>query len=148
MFILWLIVCYNLMLKLSTSIGMLSFCSRPSGLFFTLLVFLLDDRCFKPIFWLIKNKCFQSFSLIYIYIKTSACLVFFLTKICIQCLMAWTCWRDLRWKMVIIVGNSLNRNQWEPLACRLLSAIPSSWAHIDGGCVYKVFKAKDILLCF
>jgi hypothetical protein len=68
-FILWLIVCCNLMLKLlSTSIGMLSFCFRPSVLFFTLLVFLLDDRCFKPIFWLIKNKCFQSFSL-YIYIN-------------------------------------------------------------------------------
>ncbi|KDP35549.1 hypothetical protein JCGZ_08987 [Jatropha curcas] len=49
-----------------------------------------------------------------------------------------------REKKVIIVGDSLNRNQWESLACLLYFAIPSSRADID--CLsgaYKVFKAKD-----
>lgn len=44
---------------------------------------------------------------------------------------------------MIIVGDSLNRNQWESLACLLYSAIPSSQAqvHAKSG-VYKVFRAK------
>ncbi|XP_059452317.1 protein trichome birefringence-like 31 isoform X2 [Corylus avellana] len=50
----------------------------------------------------------------------------------------------LRGKRVIIVGDSLNRNQWESLACLLYSSIPSSQAqvHAKSG-VYKVFRAKD-----
>lgn len=50
----------------------------------------------------------------------------------------------LRGKRVIVVGDSLNRNQWESLACLLYSAVPSSRAHVDvRSGVYKVFKAKD-----
>lgn len=49
----------------------------------------------------------------------------------------------LRGKRVTIVGDSLNRNQWESLACLLYSAIPASQAHIDvKNGVYKVFRAK------
>ncbi|KAL2496817.1 Protein trichome birefringence-like 3 [Forsythia ovata] len=51
---------------------------------------------------------------------------------------------SLRGKRVILVGDSLNRNQWESLVCLLYSVIPSSRAHVDfreGS--YKVFKAKD-----
>ncbi|XP_057460514.1 xylan O-acetyltransferase 1-like [Actinidia eriantha] len=44
-------------------------------------------------------------------------------------------------KRVIIVGDSLNRNQWESLACILYSVVPSSRAHVD--VFYKVFRAKD-----
>jgi hypothetical protein len=44
---------------------------------------------------------------------------------------------------MIIVGDSLNRNQWESLACLLYSAIPSSQAQVQvKSGVYKVFKAK------
>ncbi|KAM3301967.1 protein trichome birefringence-like 42 [Capsicum chacoense] len=52
--------------------------------------------------------------------------------------------KRLRGKRVIIVGDSLNRNQWESLACLLYSTIPPSRAHIDfSSSSYKVFKAKD-----
>ncbi|XP_010277751.1 PREDICTED: protein trichome birefringence-like 36 [Nelumbo nucifera] len=50
----------------------------------------------------------------------------------------------LRGKRVIIVGDSLNRNQWESLACLLYSVIPSSRAQVNvRSGVYKVFKAMD-----
>ncbi|KAJ8532147.1 hypothetical protein K7X08_012070 [Anisodus acutangulus] len=47
-------------------------------------------------------------------------------------------------KRVTIVGDSLNRNQWESLACLLYSTIPPSRAYLDfSSGSYKVFKAKD-----
>ncbi|PSS16456.1 Protein ESKIMO like [Actinidia chinensis var. chinensis] len=50
----------------------------------------------------------------------------------------------LRGKRMIIVGDSLNRNQWESLACLLYSVVPASRAHVDvQSGVYKVFRAKD-----
>ncbi|KAK4714422.1 hypothetical protein R3W88_020329 [Solanum pinnatisectum] len=52
--------------------------------------------------------------------------------------------RRLRGKRVIIVGDSLNRNQWESLACLLYSTIPPSRIHLDlSSGYYKVFNAKD-----
>ncbi|XP_074299607.1 protein trichome birefringence-like 33 [Silene latifolia] len=50
----------------------------------------------------------------------------------------------LRNKRVIIVGDSLNQNMWESLACLPYTAIPSSRAYNhDRGTLYTVFKAKD-----
>uniref|UniRef100_A0A7N0V4E7 Trichome birefringence-like N-terminal domain-containing protein n=1 Tax=Kalanchoe fedtschenkoi TaxID=63787 RepID=A0A7N0V4E7_KALFE len=50
----------------------------------------------------------------------------------------------LRGKRVVIAGDSLNRNQWESLACLLYSSIPPSRAHVDyKSSVYKIFRAKD-----
>ncbi|KAK1566897.1 hypothetical protein Q3G72_005742 [Acer saccharum] len=47
-------------------------------------------------------------------------------------------------KRVIIVGDSLNRNQWESLACLLYSAIPPSRARVNfRSSTYKVFRALD-----
>ncbi|XP_058219611.1 protein trichome birefringence-like 42 isoform X2 [Rhododendron vialii] len=50
----------------------------------------------------------------------------------------------LRGKRMVIVGDSLNRNQWESLACLLYSVISPSRAHVEvQSGVYKVFRAKD-----
>ncbi|KAL5793642.1 hypothetical protein ACOSP7_002236 [Xanthoceras sorbifolium] len=47
-------------------------------------------------------------------------------------------------KRVIIVGDSLNRNQWESLACLLYSATPPSRARVNyRSGDYKVFRALD-----
>ncbi|CAN4103257.1 unnamed protein product [Withania somnifera] len=53
--------------------------------------------------------------------------------------------KRFRGKRVIIVGDSLNRNQWESLACLLYSTIPPSRTHLDfSNGSYKVFKAKTM----
>ncbi|KAF4354341.1 protein trichome birefringence-like 1 [Cannabis sativa] len=50
----------------------------------------------------------------------------------------------LRGKRVIIVGDSLNRNHWESLACLLYSSLPPSQAYVShGSSSYKVFRAKE-----
>ncbi|KAL8158506.1 hypothetical protein V2J09_000043 [Rumex salicifolius] len=47
-------------------------------------------------------------------------------------------------KRMIIVGDSLNRNMWESLACLLYTSIPPRRAYVDSAYPdYKVFKAKD-----
>lgn len=49
----------------------------------------------------------------------------------------------LRGKRVIIVGDSLNRNQWESLACLLYFSVPSSETHVNvRSGTYKIFQAK------
>ncbi|KAL2937050.1 Protein trichome birefringence-like 2, partial [Bienertia sinuspersici] len=49
----------------------------------------------------------------------------------------------LRNKRVILVGDSLNRNMWESLACLLYISVHSSRTEVDAkGSDYKVFKAK------
>ncbi|KAM7277510.1 hypothetical protein ACFE04_019376 [Oxalis oulophora] len=50
----------------------------------------------------------------------------------------------LRGKRVILVGDSINRNQWESLACLLYSVLPPSRAHVEvHSHVYKVFRSED-----
>ncbi|XP_021775607.1 protein trichome birefringence-like [Chenopodium quinoa] len=47
-------------------------------------------------------------------------------------------------KRLIMVGDSLNRNMWESLACLLYTSVPSSTVEVDAnGSDYKVLKAKD-----
>ncbi|KAK4787185.1 hypothetical protein SAY86_011018 [Trapa natans] len=50
----------------------------------------------------------------------------------------------LRGKRMIIVGDSLNRNQWESLACLLYSSVPSSDARVSvKSSTHKIFRAKS-----
>ncbi|KMS96425.1 hypothetical protein BVRB_9g225250 [Beta vulgaris subsp. vulgaris] len=49
----------------------------------------------------------------------------------------------LRNKRMIIVGDSINRNMWESLACLLYSIVPSSKAEIVDKKAYKGLVAKD-----
>ncbi|KAJ0986167.1 hypothetical protein J5N97_004523 [Dioscorea zingiberensis] len=50
----------------------------------------------------------------------------------------------LRGKRVVIVGDSLNRNQWESLTCLLYSSVRPSRAVVKAqGSLYKIFRALD-----
>lgn len=51
--------------------------------------------------------------------------------------------KKLRGKRMIIVGDSLNRNQFESMACLLYTGLKPSQAHVymNGGS-YKVLRAK------
>ncbi|KAH7533177.1 hypothetical protein FEM48_Zijuj04G0102600 [Ziziphus jujuba var. spinosa] len=50
----------------------------------------------------------------------------------------------LRGKRVIIVGDSLNRNQWESFACLLYSSLSPAQTHVDEKSgSYKVLKSKE-----
>ncbi|KAM7276437.1 hypothetical protein ACFE04_018303 [Oxalis oulophora] len=50
----------------------------------------------------------------------------------------------LKGKRVIIVGDSLNRNHWESLACLLYSVLPSTRTQVEvSSPMYKVFKSLD-----
>ncbi|KAL8168207.1 hypothetical protein V2J09_009706 [Rumex salicifolius] len=50
----------------------------------------------------------------------------------------------LRGKRMIIVGDSLNRNQWESLACLLYTTVPPDPSSVDAASpAYKVLKVKD-----
>lgn len=49
----------------------------------------------------------------------------------------------LRGKRMIIVGDSLNRNQFESMACLLYTGLKPSQAHVGvNGGSYKVLRAK------
>lgn len=51
----------------------------------------------------------------------------------------------LRGKRMIIVGDSLNRNQFESMACLLYTSSNPSQAHVDvNSGSYKVLRAKVI----
>ncbi|GMH11088.1 hypothetical protein Nepgr_012929 [Nepenthes gracilis] len=50
----------------------------------------------------------------------------------------------MRGKRMIIVGDSLNRNTWESLACLLYSSVSPSQTEVDAeGSVYKVLRVKE-----
>ena len=57
----------------------------------------------------------------------------------------------LRNKRMVVVGDSLNRNMWESLACLLYSSIPSSTVEVVNLPASKSLKAKVIkfyFICF
>ncbi|KMS96424.1 hypothetical protein BVRB_9g225240 [Beta vulgaris subsp. vulgaris] len=49
-------------------------------------------------------------------------------------------------KRVIIVGDSINKNMWESLACLLYTSIPSSRAEIVQNSAYKALIAKVTII--